>query len=84
MQPLTPRENIGGDGVSDDLQCLGFPVNAKEISFTSVHLWACSATLYFVVAYSDIINNRQKYNRHRGTLACECGGSKERTKNLGF
>ena len=74
----------GGDGVSDDLQCLGFSVNAKELSFTSVHLWACSATFYYVVAHSDMTNDRQKYARHRGTLACGCGGSQEMTKNLRF
>jgi len=67
--------------VSDDLQCLGFPVNVKEIPITSVHLWARSAIFYYVVAHSDIFNNRQKYTRHRGTLAYECG---ERTNDLGF
>jgi hypothetical protein len=77
-------ENSGGDGVSDDLECLGFQVNTMEFSFTSVHLWACSATFYYVVAHSDIINDIQKYTRHRGTLACEFGGSQEMTKNLRF
>ena len=40
-------ENSGGDEVSDDLQCLGFPVNAEEflsVVCVCVHVQRLSTT----------------------------------------